>query len=225
MKVRQILKWSTIGLLAIATPLAALQLAVSPALAAGDGSITQIAANLLGLTGPRWGEKVDYQVLLAEALGISVEELQSAVHEADLAAIQQLVDQGTITEDQAGLMQARLELRAYLDQGSLVAEALGISTAELQQARADGKTIADLIDEQGLDQATFQENLSAARQSAIDQAVADGVITQEQADQLLAAPHHELQDGGRPGRGPGRGGRFGGRQFSPPPGGPGSSDA
>lgn len=225
MNTRQVLKWSTIGLLAIATPLAALQLAVSPALAASDGSITQAAASLLGLSGPRWGEKVDYQALLAEALGISVEELQSAVHEADLAAIQQLVDQGTTTEDQAGLMQARLELRAYLDQGSLVAEALGISPAELQQARADGKSIADLIDEQGLDQATFQQNLMAARQSAIDQAVADGVITQDQADQLLAAPHNGQQDSERPGRGPGRGGRFGGRQFSPPEGSPGSSDA
>ena len=43
-----------------------------------------------------------------------------------------------------------------------------------------------LLDEQGLTSEEFQQALQAAYEAALQKAVADGVITQEQADQLLS---------------------------------------
>jgi lambda repressor-like predicted transcriptional regulator len=152
---------------------------------------------------------VDMQALLAEALGIEVEELEAAQQAANEAAIQQLLDQGQLTAEQAELASAANRLKSYLDREAFVAEALGISVADLEAAVAEGQTLSDLLDEQGLDSATYRENLAAAEQAAIAQAVEDGVITQEQADQL--------QDFG-PGRfgfGSGRGGFRRGGFFAP----------
>lgn len=216
MQAKKILKWSAAGALVIAAPLAALNWAVSPAQASTVSDVSSWLANGLGLGPHGWGGQVDYQALLADALGISVDDLEAAMQEADLAAIQQLQDQGLITEDEASLMQARAKLRDYLGEGTLVAEALGITPDELQQALADGKTVADLIDEQGLDRATFQQNLTDARQAAIEQAVGDGVITQDQADQLQSMPHFGLGEFGHgPGAGTNGGGMFGGRGSGP----------
>ena len=66
-----------------------------------------------------------------------------------------------------------------------IAELLGISVEELEGALADGETIRTLIEESGLDMAEVQTALQAARAEMLQQAVADGSITQEQADQML----------------------------------------
>jgi hypothetical protein len=154
-----------------------------------------------------FGERIDHQALLAEALGITVEELQAAQEQAHAAAIQQAVDEGLITQEEADQMTARMQLRSYLDPEALMAKALGITEQELQAARDEGKPIAVLIYELGLDPATVRTQMQTAREEAIQQAVTDGVITQEQADQILAGPAF-----GGPGGfgGPHRGGGFGG---------------
>lgn len=134
--------------------------------------------------GGRFGGQIDYDSLLAEALGISVEELQAAREQADAVALQQAVEQGLISQEQADLMAARRQLVNYLDQDVLLAQALGISTEELQAALDEGKPPVVLAWEQGLDPAALRANLQTAHAEAMQQAVADGVITQEQADQL-----------------------------------------
>jgi sulfur carrier protein ThiS len=149
------------------------------------------------------------QALLAEALGIEVQELEAAQLAANEAAIQQLLGQGQLTEEQAELASAANRLKSYLDREAFVAEALGISVADLKAAVAEGQTLSDLLDEQGLDSANYRENLAAAEQAAIAQAVEDGVITQEQADQL------QERGPGRFGFGPGRGGFHPGEFFGP----------
>jgi hypothetical protein len=160
-----------------------------------------------GFHGPRGGDNgsIDQQALLAEALGISVDELTAAQQEAHEAAIQQALDEGLITQEQVDLMQAHEALKDYIDREALMAQALGISVDELQAAREEGKSMRELIDELGLDQAQVAEALQAAHEAAIEQAVADGVITQEQADLLQSEPGPGM---GRPGFG-GKGG-FGG---------------
>lgn len=111
---------------------------------------------------------------LAQALGISVEELQAAQQKAQDAALKQAIEQGLITQKQADWLQSKgrpspLDRRLFawlsqngIDMNALLAEALGISVEELNQARAKAVEIA------------------------IDQAVADGKITQEQADLMKA---------------------------------------
>jgi hypothetical protein len=150
-----------------------------------------------------FGQSIDYQALLAEALGITVEELEAAQEQAHTKAIEQAVVEGLITQEEADDMVSRMALRSYLDRDAIMAEALGITVAELEQARADGKPMAVIIYELGLDRATLRTNMQAAHEAAIQRAVTDGVITQEQADEILNGQ-------GRGFGGPGGFGQFGG---------------
>jgi lambda repressor-like predicted transcriptional regulator len=160
--------------------------------------------------GPKgFGDTIDHEALLADALGITVEELQAAQDQAHQAAVQQAVDEGLIDQDQADLMLAGYQLRRYINRDALMAQALGISIEELQAARDEGKPMAVIIYEQGLDPTTLRTNLQTALDETIQQAIADGVITQEQLDQIKPDTRGGFGPGGFPGRG-GFGGPRGG---------------
>jgi hypothetical protein len=91
-----------------------------------------------------------------------------------------------------------------------IAEALGISVEELDAALAEGKTLYILAQELGVDFADVQAAMQAAHEAALAQAVADGLISQEQADWILS---HRAQMGGAVANGSGsmgRGARSGG---------------
>lgn len=200
----KIARWTVVGGVAGATVLAGAFVAAFPAQAAelADGiSSFGIGRGL-----------VDWWALLAEELGISVAELEQAVEAANTAAVAQLVEEGVITQDQADLRMAGQALRSYIDPQALTAEALGISVDELEEAIAGGAMLAELIEEQGLTRTEYAENLQAARQVAIQQAVDDGVITAEQAEQLQSGGPRLNGDG--PGRRHGPGG-FGPEGFGP----------
>ncbi len=65
-------------------------------------------------------------------------------------------------------------------------EATGLSVEELRAQREEGMTFADLFRENGLDPETVAADVKAQLTTEIEQAVADGRITQEQADQWVA---------------------------------------
>lgn len=133
----------------------------------------------------KFSDAVDYDALLAEALGISVEELQSAREEAQSAMLTQAVEDGLLTQDQADLILARRALQSYLEPEALFAEALGITVEQLQGYRDDGLSLSEILAESGMTAVEAREALEAAREAAIQQAVEDGAITQDQADQIL----------------------------------------
>lgn len=128
----------------------------------------------------------DWQTYLADALGITVDELEDAQQRAFEAAIGDAVTAGDLTQEQADRMLAAHALMAYIDRQAILATALGMSPEELEAAFAKGQTIRDLMDEKGLDAETLMANAQAAYEAAVQQAVADGVITQAQADEILA---------------------------------------
>ena len=66
-----------------------------------------------------------------------------------------------------------------------IAELLEMSVKDLEEAFAGGETIRTLVEESGLDMAEVQTALQAARAEMLQQAVADGSITQEQAERML----------------------------------------
>ncbi|HLF37997.1 MAG TPA: hypothetical protein VI520_08695 [Anaerolineales bacterium] len=207
MKDKSWLKWLVLGVGAAAMVLAGIGWVGTAVAQAAPGPRTH-TGSIAGHGGfGHW--LVDMQALLAEALGIEVEELEAAQQAANEAAIQQLLDQGQLSEEQADLASAANRLKSYLDREAFVAEALGISVPDLKAAVAEGQTLSDLLDEQGLDSATYRENLAAAEETAIAQAVEDGVITQEQADQL------QDRGPGHFGFGPGHGGFHPGGFFGP----------
>ena len=169
-----------------------------------------------------FGSDIDYDALLAEALGISVEELQAAQQQAYSAALDQAVENGDLTAEEADLIRAQQALKASIDPEALQAEALGLTVEELQAARDAGTSMSDILTEQGLTSAEYRTALQAAYEAAVQQAVSDGVITQEQADLVLSSGMRVLpgmepfgRNGGPGGRG-GHGGHGGPEGFGEP---------
>ena len=137
--------------------------------------------------------------LLANALDISVEELDEAQEAAYAAALAQAVEDGYITEaqvekwgDQSGA--GLFVLREWYDAGdanAFLAEALGITAGELQAARDNlipAAVEAGLIEEEDADLMQAGQLIAEAVQSARDEAIAEaveqGLLTQEQADAM-----------------------------------------
>ena len=105
------------------------------------------------------------------------------------------------------------------DMADAVAQALGMTTDELRQAHQDGQTLADIADAEGVDQQVVVDAIVATINEHLDQAVTDGRLTQEQADQMKANAADRAQDilNGTAPDGDGPRGRFG----PGPHGGPG----
>jgi hypothetical protein len=66
------------------------------------------------------------------------------------------------------------------------AEAFGMSVEDLQARIDAGETMFDVATSLGMTQEQFTELMVTVRSDAINQALADGVITQEQADWMLS---------------------------------------
>jgi len=143
--------------------------AAAPVQAAPQTSLLRQSS--LGLQQPKRGiGDGSTQEDLADALGITVAELTAARQKADEAAINQALSQGLITQAQADQLKARENVFPFagrwngwmsqngIDYEALLAEALGITPEKLQEAK------------------------NTAFEARLDQAVADGKLTQEQAD-------------------------------------------
>lgn len=66
-----------------------------------------------------------------------------------------------------------------------LADALGLTTSELNAELSNGKTITQIADSKGIQKEQLAAALESSVKAGLDQAVADQVITQEQADQML----------------------------------------
>ncbi len=165
---------------------------------------------------------------IAEALGISVEKYEETVTAAQKQVLDEAVVAGEITQDQADRMRNRLD-KAHgfggmgrMGRGlggeslllTVAADKLGMTQDELMTSLRDGKTIAGLAEEKGIDTQVISDAYLAQWKEKLDAQVADGTITQDQADATLKAKTEALTDRltstwekmGGPGRG-----RHGGR--------------
>lgn len=151
---------------------------------------------------------------LADALGISQEELDAAIAQAKSDILAQAVEDGLLTQAQAdelaesgrssmpGGRWAGWLKKNGLEYKPFLASALDISEDELDDAilQARYTAIDRAVDEGILTEEraslmkarlalvhddTFVSSMQSAYEEAIQQAVADGVITQEQADAIL----------------------------------------
>jgi hypothetical protein len=99
----------------------------------------------------------------------------------------------------------------------LFSDKLGLPVSELETRLADGETMAQIAISEGLTIEEFQTWMLEARIQAIDQAVADGKLTAEQAEWMKS--HRGAMLGGfdrsdrSGGMMSGRPGRFGGMMF------------
>ena len=160
---------------------------------------------------------------LATELGITVSALTDAREAARETMLQQAVTDSRITQEQADLiLSGEMNLRAFLRElmqeyfsretiKEVTAEALGLTIEEFEAAQTEGKKLPEIAEEQGVELSQIEEAVRTAFEDAIQQAVDDGRLTQEQAEQILS---HERQPGkfirdrgfggrnGRPGRSP-----------------------
>ncbi len=132
-----------------------------------------------GPDGGWFGRRDNHDELLADELDITVEELAAARDATRAKALDQALENGDITEEQYEAMQTMAALRPYLNPQALMAEALGVDEDEL----AD-KPIHEWIEELELDRATLIDRLEDTHEAALDQAIADGTITEDEADDL-----------------------------------------
>ena len=67
-----------------------------------------------------------------------------------------------------------------------LADALKLTPDELQNQLASGKTLTQIAEAQGVSQEQLTAVLETLVKAGLDKAVADGVLTREQADQMLS---------------------------------------
>ncbi len=117
-------------------------------------------------------------------------------------ALQQLVDDGVITQQQAeAVNQAMFQSRAGFRHGGplgpnleVVAEALGTDVDTLKADLADGKTIAEIAESNGVDIQTVINAVVSAASERIDAAVEAGRIPAEDAATMKAQVAERVQD-------------------------------
>jgi uncharacterized protein (DUF433 family) len=74
------------------------------------------------------------------------------------------------------------------------ADAIGIEPSVLVAAIRDGQTVAEVAEAHGVDPATVVDAIVANANDRLDQAVADGELTQEQADERAADIEEHVTD-------------------------------
>ena len=196
------------------------------------GRQPQALANALGLTVEEvHGALAGTVAELAESQGMTLEDVVDALSAPMIERFQQAVENGHITQEQADERIAQMEERLLegLESGSwfsmggngfrghiggaqpqALAEALGVTVEELQEALAEGQTVADIAEAQGVALEDVVDALIAPAIERFQQAVEDGHMTQEQADERIEQMEEHilqmLESGSGFGVGVGRGG-------------------
>lgn len=146
-------------------------------------------AGALGLTGGA--------VLAPAVAGAQSADPGSSRLSALRDVLESLVTDGTLTQAQADKVAAHLDssmpmrgprhhggfgMRGGMLGHGVVAGVLGITVEELHEARHDGKSLAEIAASKGISKQTLITRLVAAAQEQLADAVADGRLTQAQAD-------------------------------------------
>ena len=129
----------------------------------------------------------------ADLTGLSEEDGEGPGWVED--ALDGLVDDGTITQDQADAVEDALADARPHGPGHLflahdladIADALGVEEDEVRAALEDGRTLAELAEEQGVEVSDVVDAIVSAQRERLDEAVAAGDLTREEADRILAA--------------------------------------
>ena len=163
----------------------------------------------------------------ASQLGIEPSALSDALKQALKNRVDEAVDAGRLTREQADELKARIDADEYpllfghggpgfggrhvhVEVLSTAASYLGLTEAELRD-ELQGKTLAEIAKSKGKSVSGLVQQLVATQTKRIDEAVADGRLTDEQATELKAdlQKHMEaLVNGELHGPGEGRHPRF-----------------
>jgi polyhydroxyalkanoate synthesis regulator phasin len=199
--------------------------AVAGVVALAAGAFSGVAQAQEPLGGDKGAMHAKYEELLAQKLGVTVDQLEAAKKATRDQMIDDAVAAGRITADQGAKLKSgepgdfrkgrgeRIK-GAVTNVFETAASILGLSNDEVKAGLKDGKSLNDLAAEKGI--SNFEAQMVAKLTANIQTKVTDGSITQEQADKLeanLAERVHGIADhkGGKPegARHKGLGGRHG----------------
>lgn len=144
---------------------------------------------------------------LANRLGVSVSTLQQDKLASADDVIAQLVKDRKLTQNQANQLKQRLashqacigkgkglwgrgvmmqSLKQYLPTvATQVAQGLHMTSTQLMSQLQSGKSLSDIATAQGVSAAQLQTIVTNAIQSAVNKAVSDGNLTQQQATNIM----------------------------------------
>jgi polyhydroxyalkanoate synthesis regulator phasin len=175
----------------------------------------------------------------ADQLGVEPSELSEALRQALENRVDEAVESGRLTQEQGRALKERIEAGetplffggfgargtghfghfGHFGHLDAAASHLGLTEAELREQLADGKTLADVARAESKTVDGLVQALVEAGEAKLDEAVAEGRLTQAQADEIAEGLEERMTDlvnGERPERrfdrrfGDGFGHRFGG---------------
>ncbi len=141
---------------------------------------------------------------LAGKLGLSSSDLEATIRETQVEAVDDAVANGSLTEQQGNALKERIAsgdgiVRFMPGQHKIVRHAFGILDINLETVAAQlgmtgddlrselegGATLTEVITAQGSTVEAVVEGLVADAETTLDDAVANGTLTQAQADRIL----------------------------------------
>ncbi len=160
-----------------------------------------------------FGQK--FREAVASILGITVEEYDAAVEQAQEQVVDEALAEGWLTEDQAEMFKWRMDQapgfgmrgmgkgfggfdRGLFGRGnnllSTAADKLDMSLTDLLTELQDGKSIADIADEKGVSTQDIVDAYITELKEDLEAAVEDGNMTQKQADWMLEQAEERAVD-------------------------------
>lgn len=191
----------------------------------------------------------EYVAALAKNLGIDEQTLRDAMKKTSLEFLDQAVADGKLTQEQADSLRSKIEsgegamfgfggkgvghdggkggrggMAAPFKADGGLAEFLGVDAGTLRSEMTAGSTLGQIAEAHGKSRDELKAFLSSEMDERLAEAVSNGKLTQDQADDMKARYAENLDamiDQSIPSRGPG--GDHGGRGFHGAPGGTGST--
>jgi hypothetical protein len=151
---------------------------------------------------------------LAEHLGVSTDELEDAARAAALDQVDAALADGRITEEQAEALKERIEEGdaplfgpplfggpalhhgggALVHGFDAVAEYLGLDEDALRERLEEGQSLAEVARAEGKSVDGLKDALIDEAEERLDQAVDDGDLTRERADEILERLREHIDD-------------------------------
>jgi predicted DNA-binding protein YlxM (UPF0122 family) len=174
----------------------------------GPGAVLETVAEVLGLTPEELGAEVrggKTVAEVAEAQGVDTQAIVDAINAEIEQWVQEAVDEGRLTQEQAAQILESLadadgerllgmpfgpHMRGGFHGGwggpcgglDVAAEVLGMEPEQLMAELRDGKTLAEIAEERGVDPQAVEDAMIAHMEQMLQQAEEDGTLSPECAE-------------------------------------------
>jgi len=163
-----------------------------------SGLVAGVALAQGGGGGDAQGARERLAARVASHLGVTEQQLVDAFKAARLEMLDEAVAAGKISPEEAERIRERIEesrglglglrgwrLRALGGIVSSVADTLNMTPREIVRDLKQGQSLAEIGQAKGVSTDTLKSAILTAAAEKLDQAVADGKLTQDQADKIM----------------------------------------